>query len=69
MYCFGSTSTCNSIAVLSSFIIGQCDFENGMCGYVQERSDNFDWNRRRGPTSSTYTGPSIDNTLKNTLGT
>ncbi|XP_072310698.1 MAM domain-containing protein 2-like isoform X2 [Eucyclogobius newberryi] len=41
----------------------QCDFELGFCGYSQDRhSDDADWNRRRGPTPTSYTGPRGDHT-------
>lgn len=41
----------------------QCDFESGLCGYSQDRhSDDADWQRRRGPTPTSYTGPRGDHT-------
>ena len=40
-----------------------CDFEDPkICGYVQDRTDNFDWTRQTGQTSSTSTGPFADHT-------
>ncbi|KAF6722311.1 MAM domain-containing protein 2 [Oryzias melastigma] len=40
---------------------GHCDFEAGLCGYSQERErDAADWQRRRGPTPTSYTGPRAD---------
>ncbi|CAB3978524.1 MAM and LDL-receptor class A domain-containing 2-like, partial [Paramuricea clavata] len=43
---------------------GKCDFENpsGLCGYTQDTTDDFDWTRKNGATSSTGTGPSSDHT-------
>ncbi|CAM9330591.1 unnamed protein product, partial [Lampetra planeri] len=42
---------------------GHCDFEAGLCGYVQDKqSDASDWERRRGPTPTSYTGPRGDHT-------
>ncbi|XP_071487939.1 scavenger receptor cysteine-rich domain-containing protein DMBT1-like [Diadema antillarum] len=39
-----------------------CDFEYGTCGWQQSRSDDFDWSRNYGHTSSYQTGPSGDHT-------
>nr|XP_054769623.1 MAM and LDL-receptor class A domain-containing protein 2-like [Lytechinus pictus] len=39
-----------------------CDFENGLCNWQQLETDEFDWTRRSGPTSSDGTGPSKDHT-------
>ncbi|KAJ4926152.1 hypothetical protein JOQ06_008335 [Pogonophryne albipinna] len=40
---------------------GQCDFEAGLCGYTQDKqSDSGDWELRRGPTPTSYTGPRAD---------
>ena len=35
-----------------------------MCGFVQDKSDKFDWTRHSGTTSSSNTGPSSDHTGK-----
>lgn len=37
-----------------------CDFEKDLCSWKQEVSDNFDWTRQKGPTGSSGTGPSTD---------
>ncbi|KAK3707207.1 hypothetical protein QZH41_019560 [Actinostola sp. cb2023] len=39
-----------------------CDFENGLCGWEQDSSDNFDWTAQQGKTPSSKTGPSFDHT-------
>ncbi|XP_071503079.1 MAM and LDL-receptor class A domain-containing protein 1-like [Diadema antillarum] len=39
-----------------------CDFEYGVCGWVQETDDDFDWSRNNGSTPSLDTGPSGDHT-------
>lgn len=41
---------------------GECNFEYGKCGYTNGDSSEseFDWTRKRGPTSSSGTGPSTD---------
>ncbi|XP_029940563.1 MAM domain-containing protein 2 [Salarias fasciatus] len=42
---------------------GCCDFEAGLCGYSQDKqSDTVDWEWRRGPTPTSYTGPRGDHT-------
>ncbi|XP_041666389.1 MAM domain-containing protein 2-like isoform X1 [Cheilinus undulatus] len=48
---------------LSSPIPGHCDFEKSLCGYTQDKqSDDADWEWRRGPTPTSYTGPRGDHT-------
>ena len=37
-----------------------CNFENGLCNYIQDKSDDFDWLRRYGQTPSDKTGPDTD---------
>lgn len=48
---------------------GNCDFENpkGLCGYTQDSTDDFDWTRNRGSTTSSLTGPSSDHTTRTGL--
>ncbi|KAM9322348.1 MAM domain-containing protein 2-like [Pholidichthys leucotaenia] len=49
--------------LLTSAVPGHCDFETGLCGYTQDKkSDNANWERRRGPTPTSYTGPRGDHT-------
>ena len=52
--------------LLSEFL---CDFdtENNICGIEQADDDQFNWRRRKGPTPSRGTGPSVDNTKVRTL--
>ncbi|XP_068190736.1 MAM domain-containing protein 2-like [Antennarius striatus] len=45
-----------------SSLPGHCDFEVGLCGYTQDHSDGANWERRRGPTPTSYTGPRGDHT-------
>lgn len=39
-----------------------CDFENGLCGWTNDRQDDYDWRRHRGRTPTAGTGPSADHT-------
>lgn len=48
--------------LLSSSLPGNCDFEAGLCGYTQDKHDGADWEWRRGPTPTSYTGPRGDHT-------
>uniref|UniRef100_A0A7N8YN43 MAM domain-containing protein 2-like n=1 Tax=Mastacembelus armatus TaxID=205130 RepID=A0A7N8YN43_9TELE len=49
--------------VLPSSLPGHCDFEAGLCDYTQDKqSDAADWEWRRGPTPTSYTGPRSDHT-------
>lgn len=42
---------------------GQCNFESGVCGYIQDKKrDKADWLRLRGHTPTSYTGPRGDHT-------
>ena len=44
---------------LGVFRLLDCDFEDGLCpGWYQSNTDDFDWTRRSGRTSSSFTGPS-----------
>ena len=45
-----------------------CDFEDGMCGYTQDVSDQFDWTLHTSKTVSTFTGPISDHTYGTPLG-
>lgn len=46
-----------------------CDFEDGLCGYTQDKSDQFDWTLHTGRTNSNRTGPSADHTFQTNEGT
>ncbi|XP_015708985.1 MAM and LDL-receptor class A domain-containing protein 1 isoform X1 [Coturnix japonica] len=46
----------------------QCDFENGLCNWVQDTEDDFDWIRIQGPTPTVNTGPLKDHTTGTSLG-
>uniref|UniRef100_A0A7N9AT72 MAM domain containing 2a n=1 Tax=Mastacembelus armatus TaxID=205130 RepID=A0A7N9AT72_9TELE len=42
---------------------GQCNFESGVCGYIQDKKgDEADWLQVRGHTPTSYTGPRGDHT-------
>ena len=50
-------------------VLAGCDFESrNLCGYKQDRHDNFDWTRKAGPTRSSNTGPSTDHTMRTNTG-
>ena len=42
-----------------------CDYENGICGWTQDRFDQFDWEIHSKETSTRFTGPSNDHTYGN----
>uniref|UniRef100_A0A672ZNM9 MAM domain containing 2a n=1 Tax=Sphaeramia orbicularis TaxID=375764 RepID=A0A672ZNM9_9TELE len=46
----------------SGSLPGQCNFESGFCGYIQDEEDKADWLRVRGHTPTSYTGPRGDHT-------
>ena len=45
-----------------------CDFETGMCGYIQDKSDQFDWSMHTGSTGTSGTGPQADHTYGTSTG-
>ncbi|XP_066287826.1 uncharacterized protein [Branchiostoma lanceolatum] len=45
-----------------------CDFEKSLCGFKQDRTDDFDWLPRRGKTQTAGTGPAADRTKGDTTG-
>ena len=61
--CDGSDEKASTCAAYN-----MCDFEYGLCDWAQVTSDNFDWKRNRGPTSSYGTGPSQDHTTASASG-
>ena len=51
------------------YITDDCDFESAtICQYVQDTTDDFDWTRDFGGTTSTTTGPSVDHTYQTKTG-
>ncbi len=46
----------------------RCDFEQGWCGWNNTLDDHSDWIRHNGSTPTSGTGPSFDNTFKNSTG-
>ncbi|XP_019621859.1 PREDICTED: uncharacterized protein LOC109468065 [Branchiostoma belcheri] len=45
-----------------------CDFEKSLCGFKQDRADDFDWLPRRGKTQTAGTGPAADHTKGDITG-
>lgn len=39
-----------------------CDFTYDLCGWSQDKTDNFDWLRNSGGTATQGTGPTADHT-------
>ncbi|KAH3887675.1 hypothetical protein DPMN_011693 [Dreissena polymorpha] len=37
-----------------------CNFDTDVCGWTQDTTDNFDWTRYRGSTTTAGTGPTND---------
>lgn len=46
----------------------QCSFEQGTCGFTQDKTDKFDWTRDNGGTTSSNTGPAVDHTYGTNVG-
>ncbi|KAK3579749.1 hypothetical protein CHS0354_002400 [Potamilus streckersoni] len=55
-------------ALSQSGLYFDCDFENGLCGWIQATNDNLDWKIGSGPTETFFTGPIGDHTFGNNLG-
>lgn len=55
-------------------LAAECTFENflgsssGLCGWTQDTTDDFNWRRQSGSTSSYRTGPSFDHTYGTNKG-
>ncbi|XP_022096406.1 MAM and LDL-receptor class A domain-containing protein 1-like [Acanthaster planci] len=47
---------------------GSCDFEDGLCSWMNGDGDNFDWSRTNGQTPSSTTGPKFDHTTMTPAG-
>ena len=50
---------------------GDCDFEKGICTWVNSPNivdDEFDWTRGSGGTPSKFTGPATDHTTGTNKG-
>ncbi|KAI8780792.1 MAM and LDL-receptor class A domain-containing protein 2, partial [Biomphalaria glabrata] len=45
-----------------------CDFERGLCSWIQNKSDNLDWIINHGPTATMATGPAQDHTISSLAG-
>ncbi|CAH1267473.1 UMOD [Branchiostoma lanceolatum] len=50
------------------FAVLSCDFEKSLCGFKQDRTDDFDWLPRRGKTQTAGTGPAADRTKGDITG-
>ncbi|XP_067654503.1 MAM and LDL-receptor class A domain-containing protein 1-like [Haliotis asinina] len=67
--CTGSTGPTVHTTVHPGQVVRKCDFEaKSICGYTQDKSDNFDWTWTSHRTSSYGTGPSNDHTYGTTSG-
>ncbi|XP_013402242.2 MAM and LDL-receptor class A domain-containing protein 1-like, partial [Lingula anatina] len=60
------TSATVKPAVVSGKFV--CNFDKDNCGFIQKKSDNFDWTRLRGNTTSAKTGPTGDHTTGTSTG-
>nr|KAF6383975.1 transmembrane serine protease 15 [Pipistrellus kuhlii] len=45
-----------------------CDFEDGFCFWIQDLSDDNEWERVRGSTYPPFSGPDVDHTFGNVSG-
>ena len=45
-----------------------CDFENGMCKWIQDTTDDFNWKRGRNGNDLNGTGPAMDHTYQSAIG-
>lgn len=46
----------------------RCNFEQNMCQWTQDDTDDFNWKRQAGGTPSRGTGPGFDHTLGTSTG-
>ena len=67
---FLETTTCTS-TYFPPKCLDDCDFQSGWCGWVNGengKSDDADWQREAGSSSSAATGPAADHTTQSTAG-
>ncbi|KAL0965439.1 hypothetical protein UPYG_G00281290 [Umbra pygmaea] len=58
-----SLGDCDFTAGFQLSVPGHCNFEKGQCGYTQDKEgDQGDWVMMKGPTPTSYTGPTGDHT-------
>ncbi|XP_021371353.1 MAM and LDL-receptor class A domain-containing protein 1-like, partial [Mizuhopecten yessoensis] len=48
--------------------IGVCNFDKNLCGWTNDKEDDFDWLRHNRGTGTSQTGPSADHTHNNNRG-
>ncbi|XP_070566222.1 MAM and LDL-receptor class A domain-containing protein 1-like [Ptychodera flava] len=48
--------------------VERCDMESGLCNWVQDSNDHYDWQPGRGSTVSPLTGPDYDHTIGDDTG-
>lgn len=46
----------------------RCNFENGMCDWVNHPENKMNWTIHSGPTETDSTGPNHDHTYRNETG-
>lgn len=46
----------------------ECSFDFDLCGWTQDKTDDFDWTRNANNTGSSGTGPTRDHTYKAVYG-
>ncbi|XP_041367445.1 MAM and LDL-receptor class A domain-containing protein 2-like [Gigantopelta aegis] len=70
LQCDFQTDCCDGTdeAQQNCYQYSQCNFELGMCGWVQDTTDNFNWTWFRGRTGSSDTGPIQDHTSGSASG-
>lgn len=62
--CDGQTWSAEVPECLEPYQVSSCDFESSaFCGWIQDTTDDFDWTRHSGETTTGRTGPNSDHTL------
>jgi len=53
-----------TVGYCSSNELFNCDFEQGLCGFMNDITGQFNWTRARGRINTySYTGPIVDHTV------
>ena len=57
-----------TLVITTIFFQDTCNFEKGLCGFIEDSTGNFNWSLDKGGTPSSSTGPTVDHTFGTSAG-